>query len=88
MLTERYYSWEDSRKLARDDPEIDLSGDGQAYTPSGMTDEELLEEEEYTEEELAAAEKEWAESEAAQASKPEGSIPQTTEENTRAPLNR
>lgn len=34
VLTERYYSWEDARKLAVNDPEVDLSGEGPAYTPS------------------------------------------------------
>ncbi|OLN95610.1 54S ribosomal protein L4, mitochondrial [Colletotrichum chlorophyti] len=32
-LTERFYVWEDARKLAEDDPEINLSGEGDAYTP-------------------------------------------------------
>ncbi|KFY07607.1 hypothetical protein V492_06988 [Pseudogymnoascus sp. VKM F-4246] len=34
VLTERYYSWEDARKLAASDPEVDLSGEGPAHTPS------------------------------------------------------
>ncbi|OBT52028.1 hypothetical protein VE04_07427 [Pseudogymnoascus sp. 24MN13] len=34
VLTERYYSWEDARKLAAGDPEVDLSGEGPAHTPS------------------------------------------------------
>jgi large subunit ribosomal protein L47 len=34
VLTERYYSWDEARNLARDDPEVDLSGEGLAYTPS------------------------------------------------------
>jgi large subunit ribosomal protein L47 len=33
VLTERYYSWEEARQLARDDPEVDLSGEGPAYIP-------------------------------------------------------
>lgn len=33
MLTERYYLWEDAYQLAHEDPEINLSGDGPAYTP-------------------------------------------------------
>lgn len=33
VLTERFYVWEDARKLAENDPEIDLSGEGAAYTP-------------------------------------------------------
>ncbi|RYO77042.1 hypothetical protein DL766_006876 [Monosporascus sp. MC13-8B] len=32
-LTERYYLWEDARELAESDPEIDLSGNGEAYKP-------------------------------------------------------
>lgn len=34
VLTERYYLWEDAYQKAHEDPEIDLSGKGQAYTPS------------------------------------------------------
>ena len=34
-LTERWYLWEDARTLAQSDPEVDLSGDGAAYKPSG-----------------------------------------------------
>ncbi|CRK25351.1 hypothetical protein BN1723_003258, partial [Verticillium longisporum] len=34
VLTERYYLWEDARELAKNDPEIDLSGNGEAYQPS------------------------------------------------------
>ncbi|KAF2180537.1 MRP-L47-domain-containing protein [Zopfia rhizophila CBS 207.26] len=33
-LTERWYAWEEARKVAKDDREVDLSGDGPAYTPS------------------------------------------------------
>ncbi|KAM9879310.1 hypothetical protein VDGL01_06602 [Verticillium dahliae] len=34
VLTERYYLWEDARELAKNDPEVDLSGNGEAYQPS------------------------------------------------------
>lgn len=34
-LTERFYAWEDARKLAEQDPEVNLSGSGSAYTASG-----------------------------------------------------
>lgn len=43
VLTERYYSWEDARELAKGDPEVDLSGEGPAFTPSEFVDEEVLE---------------------------------------------
>jgi hypothetical protein len=33
-LTERYYAWEEARKLAQEDPEVNLSGNGPAYVPS------------------------------------------------------
>lgn len=33
VLTERQYVWEDALKLADSDPEIDLSGEGPAFTP-------------------------------------------------------
>lgn len=48
MLTERYYSWEEARKLANNDSEVDLSGEGTAYMPSeDAFEEELLGEEPY-----------------------------------------
>lgn len=34
VLTERFYAWEDARKLAEQDPEINLSGKGPIYTPT------------------------------------------------------
>ncbi|KAK0118266.1 54S ribosomal protein L4 mitochondrial [Cadophora gregata] len=40
-LTERYYSWQEAEILARDDPEIDLSGDGPLYTPMEFEEEEV-----------------------------------------------
>jgi large subunit ribosomal protein L47 len=45
VLTERYYLWEDAVELAKEDPEINLSGQGQVYTPQ-----EFLVEEEHVEE--------------------------------------
>lgn len=45
VLTERYYLWEDAVKLAKEDPEINLSGTGQAYTPQ-----EFLMEDDHVEE--------------------------------------
>ncbi|KAK3324252.1 mitochondrial 39-S ribosomal protein L47 (MRP-L47)-domain-containing protein [Cercophora scortea] len=52
-LTERFNAWEDARKLAETDPEIDLSGgeNGTIYTPA-----EYLEEETFDETETLAAE--------------------------------
>lgn len=47
VLTERYYSWEDARKLAETDPEINLAGGGQngpVFTPSEF----MIEEEDET----------------------------------------
>ena len=59
VLTERHYSWDEARKLARDDPEIDLSGEGPAYTPSAFeedyedTEEDLIAQEHIREESRA-----------------------------------
>ncbi|KAI9774671.1 MAG: 54S ribosomal protein L4 mitochondrial [Geoglossum simile] len=47
VLTERWYSWEDARKIARTDSEVDLSGDGPAYTPLDLED-DVLEEPNYS----------------------------------------
>ena len=41
VLTERYYSWRDAETIAKDDAEIDLSGNGPVYTPSEFVDEDL-----------------------------------------------
>ncbi|KAK0643498.1 mitochondrial 39-S ribosomal protein L47 (MRP-L47)-domain-containing protein [Cercophora newfieldiana] len=43
VLTERQYAWEDAVKLAENDPEIDLSGDGPVFTPSEFLEEEVEE---------------------------------------------
>lgn len=40
VLTERYYSWRDAEGIAKDDPEVNLSGDGPVYTPSEFMEEE------------------------------------------------
>lgn len=46
VLTERYYSWRDAETIARDDPEIDLSGAGPLYNPRDFeADEDFPEEE-------------------------------------------
>ncbi|KAH6635480.1 mitochondrial 39-S ribosomal protein L47 (MRP-L47)-domain-containing protein [Chaetomium sp. MPI-SDFR-AT-0129] len=34
VLTERFYAWEDAVKVAENDPEVDLSGHGPAFTPT------------------------------------------------------
>ncbi|KAK3352334.1 54S ribosomal protein L4, mitochondrial [Lasiosphaeria hispida] len=41
VLTERFYAWEDAVELAKSDPEIDLSGDGPAFTPKEYLEEEV-----------------------------------------------
>lgn len=51
VLTERYYLWEDAVALAKEDPEINLSGIGQVYTPQEFLVEED-EVEEVTQEEF------------------------------------
>lgn len=53
-LTERFYAWEDARKLAQQDPEINLSG-GPVYTPAGshLESEEAAWEEEPNEQRTA-----------------------------------
>ncbi|KAI1476357.1 MRP-L47-domain-containing protein [Daldinia eschscholtzii] len=40
-LTERFYVWEDARKLAETDPEIDLTNTDRPYTPSSYFDEAI-----------------------------------------------
>ncbi|KAI1660813.1 MRP-L47-domain-containing protein [Daldinia decipiens] len=42
-LTERYYVWEDARKLAGTDPEIDLANTSRPYNPSSYFDEDVKE---------------------------------------------
>lgn len=56
-LTERFYTWEDAVKLAENDPEVNLKGDGPAFTPS-----QYLEEGEGGAETAAEGEQEAAES--------------------------
>jgi large subunit ribosomal protein L47 len=38
VLTERQYAWEDAVELAQQDPEINMSGEGPAFTPSSYLD--------------------------------------------------
>ncbi|KAL2356536.1 mitochondrial 39-S ribosomal protein L47 (MRP-L47)-domain-containing protein [Cryomyces antarcticus] len=40
-LTERFYAWEDARKVAANDEEINFSGEGRVYIPQDFTEEEL-----------------------------------------------
>lgn len=49
VLTERYYSWMEAREVAKDDPEVNLSGDGPAYVPSDdyVEGEDIMEAEQY-----------------------------------------
>ncbi|KAK3292305.1 54S ribosomal protein L4, mitochondrial [Chaetomium fimeti] len=39
VLTERFYTWEDAVKLAENDPEVDLTGNGPAFIPSNYLEE-------------------------------------------------
>ncbi|KAL1887366.1 54S ribosomal protein L4 mitochondrial [Ceratocystis pirilliformis] len=45
-LTERHYVWEDARKVAENDPEINLSGEGDAYLPAPQSDADVFAEDE------------------------------------------
>ncbi|KAI0011278.1 MRP-L47-domain-containing protein [Xylariaceae sp. FL0662B] len=42
VLTERYYLWEDARKLAEEDPEIDLNNTSSPYTPKDYLEEDAV----------------------------------------------
>lgn len=39
VLTERYYSWQEAKQLAKDDPEIVISDKGVIYTPGSALEE-------------------------------------------------
>jgi len=39
VLTERFYTWEDAVKVAENDPEVNLTGDGPAFTPADYLEE-------------------------------------------------
>lgn len=43
-LTERYYAWEDARRVAANDPEVNLmpAEDSPAYTPNLYVSERLV----------------------------------------------
>lgn len=43
VLTERFYSWRDAEAIAKNDPEVDLSGEGPTYTPSDFVEEDVPE---------------------------------------------
>ncbi|OCL10490.1 MRP-L47-domain-containing protein [Glonium stellatum] len=44
VLTERWYAWEEARKVARHDEKVDLTGQGPAYTPLNIKDQFEVEE--------------------------------------------
>lgn len=41
-LTERYYQWREAEELAKNDPEINLSGEGPAYAPEAFVEEDAV----------------------------------------------
>jgi large subunit ribosomal protein L47 len=45
VLTERYYSWQDAEAIAKNDPEVDLSGEGPPYNPTDFVEKYVPEEE-------------------------------------------
>ena len=45
VLTERYYSWQDAEVIAKNDPEVDLSGEGPTYNPTDFVEKYVPEEE-------------------------------------------
>ncbi|KAI0478817.1 MRP-L47-domain-containing protein [Xylariaceae sp. FL0804] len=72
-LTERFYAWEDARTLAETDPEVDLSGEGTAYTPLGYEDDSdpFITDPEVAKAETEAVEREIAQKEASDRGLPE-----------------
>ncbi len=40
VLTERFYSWRDAEAVAKNDPEINLSGSGPLYQPVDFIEDE------------------------------------------------
>lgn len=46
VLTERYYAWTEAREIGAKDPEVDLSGEGIAYTPMEYLEDALETEDE------------------------------------------
>jgi large subunit ribosomal protein L47 len=44
VLTERFYVWEDAVEEAKKDPEVNLAGDGPAFTPRDYLEEGDVEE--------------------------------------------
>jgi len=73
-LTERFYAWEDAVELAKDDPEVDLSGEGPAFTPR-----------EYLEEEGEGAADEGGSQALSEADIDPSTLPSTTNPTTREP---
>lgn len=63
VLTERWYAWEEARKAARHDEEVDLTGEGPAYRPRVGAD--LFEAEELTKDGVRTEETKCAEETAA-----------------------
>lgn len=41
-LTERFYTWEDARQLAENDPEVDLASTTNPYKPSNYFEDDVV----------------------------------------------
>lgn len=83
-LTERYYVWEDARKLAETDPEIDLANTNRPYTPSSYFDEDVkeaepVEEQKEAQQEASSEQQEGSEKSAAENVDPSTLPPSATE---------
>ncbi|KAI1646049.1 MRP-L47-domain-containing protein [Daldinia loculata] len=83
-LTERYYVWEDARKLAETDPEIDLANTNRPYTPSSYFDEDVkeaepVEEQKEVQQEASSEQQEGSEKSAAENVDPSTLPPSATE---------
>ncbi|KAI0387508.1 MRP-L47-domain-containing protein [Hypomontagnella monticulosa] len=73
-LTERFYLWEDARKLAETDPEVDLGNTNHPYTPGSY-----LEEEDVQSAEAGEGQQEGSEKSAAETVDPSTLPPSATE---------
>ena len=60
-LTERFYLWEDARKLAETDPEVDLGNTNHPYIPGSYLEEEDVQSAEAEEGQQEGSEKSAAE---------------------------
>ncbi|KAH6631667.1 54S ribosomal protein L4, mitochondrial [Chaetomium tenue] len=85
VLTERFYTWEDAIKVAEKDPEVDLTGNGPAFTPSNFLEDSDVAATEGEQQAAEATEEAVEKAEPAAAATPESATIPSSQQQTDTP---